>query len=353
MSQSIDKIAKNTKKDLIFQPNGLNYMIEKDQMPLLNTEIRKTRSEDGFAILKKKLGPELKEKEPLAPYTTFRIGGPADYFFEAKTPEKLMEAVMSAKELKINYFLLAGGSNILINDQGFRGLIIRNGCDKIEVSGEKIVAQSGAVLQAVVDAAYENSLTGFEFATGIKGSLGGAVYGNAGAFGHAIGEILTGAVLFTPPGEIKVVDRGYFEFVYRGSKLKQSGEIVLSASFQLKRGNKEEIKKKMDEIMDLRNTKHPHEEGSAGSFFKNIKSADGSRVTPAGVLLEQVGAKELKIGDAAVFYKHANIVVNLGKAQASQVLTIVRTMREKVRERFNIQLEPEVLFLDQYGLEKV
>ncbi|EQB62855.1 MAG: UDP-N-acetylenolpyruvoylglucosamine reductase [candidate division Zixibacteria bacterium RBG-1] len=328
-------------------------MIEKDQMSLLKTESKRTQTPEPFDILKQKLGQDLKEMVSLAPYTTFRIGGPADYFYQARTPEKLMEAVMSAKELNINYFLLAGGSNILINDQGFRGLIIRNGCDKIEVSGEKIVAQSGAVLQDVVDSAYENSLTGFEFATGIKGSLGGAVYGNAGAFGHAVGEILSGAVLFTAAGEIKVVDRGYFDFVYRGSKLKQSGEIVLSASFQLQKGNKEEIKKKMDEIMDLRNTKHPHEEGSAGSFFKNIKSADGSKVTPAGVLLEQVGAKELKIGDAAVFYKHANIVVNLGKAQASQVLTIVRTMREKVKERFNIQLEPEVLFLDQYGLEKV
>ncbi len=322
-------------------------------MSLAKTELKKTQGKDAFALLKQKLGQELKENEILAPYTTFRIGGPADYFYIAKTPEKLMEVIMLAAELKLNYFLLAGGSNILINDQGFRGLIIRNGCERIEVSEEKIVSQSGAVLQAVVDTAYENSLTGFEFATGIKGSLGGAVYGNAGAFGHAVGEILTGAVLFTRKEELKVVDREYFDFVYRGSKLKQSREVVLSASFQVQRGNKREIKQKMDEIMDLRNTKHPHEEGSAGSFFKNIKSEDGSKVTPAGILLEQVGAKELKIGDAAVFYKHANIVVNLGKAQASQVLTIVRTMREKVKQRFNIQLEPEVLYLGEYGLETV
>ncbi len=322
-------------------------------MPLAKTELKKTQGKDAFALLKQKLGPELRENEILAPYTTFRIGGPADYFYTAKTPEKLMEVIMLAVELKINYFLLAGGSNILINDQGFRGLIIRNGCDKIETAGEKITAQSGAVLQDVVDTAYENSLAGFEFATGIKGSLGGAVYGNAGAFGHAVGEILSGAVLFVSSGELKVVEREYFDFVYRGSKLKKSGEIVLSASFQLEKGNKPEIKQKMDEIMDLRNTKHPHEEGSAGSFFKNIKSEDGTKVTPAGILLEQVGAKGLKIGDAAVFYKHANIVVNLGKAQASQVLSIVRTMRERVKERFDILLEPEVLYLSQYGLEKV
>ncbi|OGC74662.1 MAG: UDP-N-acetylenolpyruvoylglucosamine reductase [candidate division Zixibacteria bacterium RBG_16_40_9] len=304
-------------------------------------------------MLKQKLGPELKENEILAPYTTFRIGGPADYFYIAKTPERLMEVIMLAVELRLNYFLLAGGSNILINDKGFRGLIIRNECDQIEVLGEKIVAQSGAVLQAVVDTAYENSLTGFEFATGIKGSLGGAVYGNAGAFGHAVGEILTGAVLFASTGELKVVDREYFDFVYRGSRLKQTGEIALSVSFQLEKGNKSEIKQKMDEIMELRNTKHPHEEGSAGSFFKNIKSEDGTKVTPAGILLEQVGAKKMRIGDAEVFYKHANIIVNLGKAQASQVLTIVRTLREKVKEKFAIQLEPEVLYLGEYGLEAV
>ncbi len=308
---------------------------------------------DRFGILKQKLGGELKEKEILAPYTTFGIGGPADYLYQAQTPEKLMEVVMLANELEANYFLLGGGSNLLISDKGFRGLIIKNSCDKIEVLEEKIVAQAGAVLQDVIDTAYENSLTGFEFSTGIKGSLGGAVYGNAGAFGHAIGEILTGAVLFNPGGELKVVGRDYFDFVYRGSKLKQTGEVVLSATFQLQRGKKEDIKNKMDEIMDLRNTKHPDKEGSAGCFFKNVKSEDGAKVTPAGFLLEQVGAKQMRIGDAAVFYKHANIVVNLGKAQACEVLTIVKTLKEKVKEKFAIQLEPEVSYLGEYGLEKV
>ncbi len=295
------------------------------------------------------LGEGLRRNEILAPYTTFRIGGPADYFYPAQTSSELCQAILSAEELGINYFLIAGGSNLLINDRGFRGLIIRNECCKMEVTESKITAETGIELQEVCDQALEHSLSGMECLTGIKGSLGGAVYGNAGAFGRSIAEVLESAVVFSPSGEVKIVDNSYFEFVYRGSKLKKNQEVVLSCTLHLSSGNPEQIKAKMEEIEQLRQTKHPTQEGSAGCFFKNIK--DGEKVIPAGMLLEQVQAKELHLGDASVYHKHANIIVNLGQAKASQVWKITRILKERVKSKFGIELEEEVRYLGQHGLE--
>ena len=291
----------------------------------------------------------LKENEILAPYTTFRIGGPADFFYSARTPEKLCNAILLAEELGLKYFVLAGGSNLLINDNGYRGLIIKIDCFKMKTDGERITAQSGVDLQEVCNLAAKNSLSGMECLTGIKGSLGGAIYGNAGAFGRSISEILESAVIFAPSGEIKVVGPDYFEFKYRHSKLKLNREVILSSVLKLSKGDKTAIESKMAEIAELRHTKHPTTEGSAGSFFKNIR--EGDKVTPAGILLEQVGAKEMRDGDASVYYKHANILVNLGQAKACQVWQITRILKQRVKDRFGITLEDEVRYLGESGLE--
>lgn len=304
---------------------------------------------EKYRRLEELVGDGLRKNEILAPHTTFRIGGPADYFYQAKTPADLCHVILIAEELGLNYFLLSGGSNLLINDAGFRGLVIKNGCKKITANRTQITAESGIDLQEVCDLALECSLTGMECLTGIKGSLGGAVYGNAGAFGRSIGEVLESAVLFSSTGELKVVPKDYFEFVYRGSKLKKNREIVLSCTLLLSPGDKEKIKAKMDEIMALRHTKHPVQEGSAGCFFKNIKN--GEKVIPAGMLLEQVQAKELRLGDAAVYHKHANIIVNLGQATASQVWEITRILKERVKSKFDIDLAEEVRYLGPHGLE--
>src|SRR3972149_11558195 len=296
-------------------------------MSLIQARRQVSEPSQKFRRLQELLGDGFKKNEILAPYTTFRIGGPADYFYPARTASQLCNAILAAEESGVNYFLLAGGSNLLINDRGFRGLVIRNECYKMEVNASKITAESGVELQDVCDLAGEKSLTGLECLTGIKGSLGGAVYGNAGAFGRSIAEVLESAVIFSPTGELKVVDNSYFEFAYRGSKLKKNNEVVLSCTLKLSPGNKEQIRAKMDEIEKLRHTKHPTQEGSAGCFFKNIRN--GEKVIPAGMLLEQVEAKDLHLGDASVFHKHANIVVNLGQAQASQVWKITRIMRKR------------------------
>jgi len=292
------------------------------------------------------LGGKLKVNESLASHTTFRIGGPADFFYEAYTPEELIKGVNTAKELNLAYFILGGGSNLLVSDSGFRGLLIKNLCRKVLCQDNKLTAQSGTLLSELVELSIEQSLTGLEFAAGIYGTLGGAVYGNAGAFGKSISNIFEEGIIVTPKGNLEIVNQAYFEFDYRYSKLKNVKDILLSATLVLQKGEKEKIKKKVEENLKVRKEKLPGKEGCAGSFFKNIKS---SRVFSSGVsagyLLEQVGAKEVKVGDAKVFNKHANIIVNSGKAKAEDVKKLARILKEKVKEKFNLELEEEVIYL--------
>ncbi len=294
------------------------------------------------------LGGKLKINESLASHTTFRIGGPADFFYEACTPEELIKGVNTAKELNLAYFILGGGSNLLVSDSGFRGLLIKNLCRKVLCQDNKITAQSGTLLSELVELSIEQSLTGLEFAAGIYGTLGGAVYGNAGAFGKSISNIFEEGIIVTPKGNLEIVDRACFEFDYRYSKLKNVKDILLSATLVLQKGEKEKIKKKVEENLKVRIEKLPEKEGCAGSFFKNIKCSRAfSSGVSAGYLLEQVGAKEIKVGDARVFHKHANIIVNSGKAKAEEVKKLARILKEKVKERFNLELEEEVIYLGE------
>jgi UDP-N-acetylmuramate dehydrogenase len=294
------------------------------------------------------LGENLKTGELLAHHTTFRIGGPADFFYQASTPEELIKGINTAKEFNLPYFVLGGGSNLLVSDSGFRGLMIKNLCRKVLIQENKVSAQSGTLLLELVDLSEELGLAGLEFAAGIYGTLGGAVYGNAGAFGKAICEFLEEGIILTPKGKLEIVNRDYFEFDYRHSKLKSSKDILLSATLVLQKEDREKIRKKIEENLKVRKARLPEEEGSAGSFFKNIRSSKTcSSGVSAGYLLEQVGAKEMRIGDAKVFSKHANIIINAGNATSEQVKTLARILKEKVKERFNIELEEEVIYLGE------
>jgi len=294
------------------------------------------------------LGENLKTGELLASHTTFRIGGPADFFYQALTPEELIKGINTAKEFNLPYFILGGGSNLLVSDSGFRGLMIKNICRKVLIQENKVSAQSGTLLSELVDLSEELGLTGLEFAAGIYGTLGGAVYGNAGAFGKAICEVLEEGIILTSKGKLEIVNRDYFEFDYRHSKLKSSKDILLSATLTLQKEDREKIRKKIEENLKMRKSRLPEEEGSAGSFFKNIKSSKNcSSGVSAGYLLEQVGAKEMRIGDARVFPKHANIIINSGKATSQDVKTLARVLKEKVKEKFNIELEEEVIYLEE------
>ena len=297
-----------------------------------------------FGKLKRVFGDKLKRNEVLADYTYFKIGGACDFFFNAKKIEDLVDAVLLAQGLKINYFILGEGSNLLVSDKGFRGLVIKNSCHRIGVNKNKIMAQSGAKLKDLVKIATSDSLAGMEFCAGIPGTVGGAVCGNAGAFGHSIGELLREAVLLKKDGQIEIVNKEYFDFSYRKSKLKKSADVLLSAVFHLKKGKKDRIKLKLEKNLADRKKRLPWKRNSAGCFFKNIVTHDGHKIS-AGLLLDQVGAKELRIGDAAVFNKHANVLINKGQAKAKEVKELARIIKGRVKRRFGVKLEEEVVFL--------
>jgi UDP-N-acetylmuramate dehydrogenase len=307
-------------------------------MPMEDAKIEKLRQD------LKELGSSfLKEKEPLAAYTTFKIGGSAKLFFIASSIENLIQAIRIAYELNFPFFILGGGSNLLVADEGFSGLVIKNECRKIIIEECQITAQSGASLEDLIEFARKNSLTGLEFAAGIYGTVGGGICGNAGAYGSSLGQFLTKAVLLTPSGEIKNVGNDYFEFQYRGSKLKQNDEILLSATFQLKKGVEEEINEKINQIQKERETRIP-KEPSAGCYFKNIETEQGK--ISAGFLLDQIGAKNLKINDAAVSKEHANILINKGNAQAKEIRELADILKQKVFERFHLHLKEEIVYLE-------
>jgi len=260
-----------------------------------------------------------------------------------RRPEDLIKAIQIAREVKIPLLVLGEGSNVLVSDSGFKGLMIKNRCDKIFLSDKKITCQSGANLDDLVSLSCENSLSGVEFAAGIPGTIGGAVYGNAGAFGKGVGDLLTEAVILTPQGSIERVQKGYFEFGYRDSKLRKTKDILLSATFEFKKGEKEKITKEVQKNLERRRERLPQKEKSAGCFFRNV--VDNGKKISAGFLLERVGAKKMRQGEAAVFKKHANILINLGKAKAKDVRRLANSLKRKVKEEFDIDLEEEVVYL--------
>ena len=294
-------------------------------------------------------GEPVKRDEILAPYTTLGTGGKADLFVDVSSAEQLARAINLAGELDIKFFVIGGGSNLLVGDLGFRGLIIRNRLMGRKVQGKSLIVGAGEDLDLIVDFAADNSLTGMEFAAGIWGTIGGAVYGNAGAFGSEIGNILHEAEIVDFKGNIRREPGKYFEFTYRHSKLKKTKEIVTEATFELDSGDKGEIDRRTLEIRQLRKHKHPVDIGSAGCFFKNIEDPHQEYgKLPAGKLLEEIGAKTLSVGDARVFEKHANIIVNTGRARAKDIRTLADILKKKVKEKFGLDLEEEIISLGDF-----
>jgi len=303
-------------------------------------------------ILKSRFRDELKVNEPLGPYTTFGIGGPADFFVRARTPEMLVWAYNSARELGLRYFILGGGSNILVGDDGFRGLVIRSELTEMLRDGDRVTVGSGVKFDALVDWAADHNLEGLAFAAGIAGSVGGAIYGNAGCYGREIGDLVVEATLMTPSGELKIADREYCGFRYRHSRLKDSGDIVLTVTLQLRPGDREQVRKEADEHRQHRALRHPTNDCSAGCFFKNIEDAGAPHgKIAAGQLLEQVGAKTEREGGAAVHAGHANILINAGGATAEEVLTLARRLRRKVKDKLGYELSREIIYLGPLGPE--
>ncbi len=301
----------------------------------------------------------IQENILLKEYTTFNIGGNAKYFVEVKTVDELNEALQFAKDNKLQHFILAGGSNVLFSDDGFDGLVI-----KIEINGNKIdEAQvrvgSGVKLLDFLDEIADEGLSGGENLAGIPGSIGGAIRGNAGAFGTEIKDILKEAkVLNVETGEIEIFDNAKCEFKYRNSFFKKNDNyIILNATFGLQKGDKEQIKKIMEEIIDKRNKKQMQDIKSAGSFFinptvdENVQKifendtgskSHGGRV-PAGWLLDSCNLFQKRVGDVQAGVEHANYFINMGEGTAEQVMQLSAIAKTRVRDEFGVQLREEVV----------
>lgn len=314
-----------------------------------NTIIKsmKNRIKRTIQLFEGRVGRPLQRNVSLKEHSTFRIGGQADFFFEAQNLDELRQAILFALDQALPFYVIGGGSNILFADEGYRGLIIKNASKRITFLRESIEVEalSGTKLIDLVKFSCEFGLAGLEFLAGIPGTVGGAVWGNAGAFGRSIGDVV-GAALIWERGQEREVTNDFFVFGYRTSRLKEKGYFLLSARFRLKKDNPEAIKKRVNEILALRRLKHPPEgTASAGSFFKNVILPDGQKLA-AGLLLDQAGVKGLKCGEAMVYPGHANFIINTGQAKAADVLKLAGEMKARVKEKFGVVLEEEVIYLE-------
>lgn len=300
--------------------------------------------------LVEQFGSEIQFNVDLSQFTSYRTGGNSALFLMATTSEMLSRAVKTATKLSIPYFLIGGGTNILISDSGYNGLIIKVDIRGLNsVSDNEIECGAGEELMSLVNFATDNSLTGIEFATGIVGTVGGAIYGNAGAYGGEIGSVITEFDIVDSSGNIKTVPAEYGGFSYRDSKLKSTGDIVVKARFKLQNGTPVEIQARVNEIMTTREAKLPYDDYSAGCYFKNIpdpKEKFGKLA--AGKLLEQIGAKEMKVGGAEVSNKHANIIINKSNATSKDIKDLADRLKEKVKKEFDIVLEEEVIQIGEF-----
>ncbi len=282
--------------------------------------------------------------ESMKDHTSFRTGGSADVFVTPGNTKEAADIVRLLLAHDIPYTVIGNGSNLLVSDKGYRGVIVcmGKGCDDIKVSNTKITAGAGALLSRTAAAAYENSLTGFEFASGIPGSVGGAVVMNAGAYGSEIKDSASLVKLFdTRSGKIVNLSGDKMCFGYRTSIVKTHPLVVLEAEFDLEPGDKVQIKEKMDELAQKRRSKQPLEYPSAGSTFKRPEGYF------AGKLIEDAGLKGYSIGGAMVSDKHCGFVINRGGATSSEILELIRYIRQKVYDINSIYLEPEVVLLGE------
>ena len=283
-------------------------------------------------------------EEPMSSHTTFRIGGPAEVFLMPESYEQIRSALALCREEGLPYFVLGNGSNLLVSDSGYRGVIIqtdRNMGD-IELKGTEIRACAGALLSSVAAAARKASLTGFEFAGGIPGTLGGAVVMNAGAYGGEMKDVLREVTVMTKEGDIRVIPSDRLELGYRTSIIKKAGYLVLEAVISLEKGDPQAIQEKTKELASKRTEKQPLDYPSAGSTFKRPEGYF------AGKLIMDSGLRGFRVGGAQVSEKHCGFVINTGGATAKDVKELMDHVIRTVKEKYNITLEPEVKFLGEF-----
>lgn len=325
--------------------------------------------QDLIQQLRLALGERLKVQEPLGRYTTFKVGGPADFFYEAKTKDELVLAITSARNAGLPIFMLGGGTNILIGDKGIRGFVIKNSTQGIAIRGVRgsmesgsskktvyVEAESGVPINKLVRFTIEEGLSGLEMQLGLPGSVGGAVYMNSkwtkpeGYVGDAVYQ----AHILTPKGELKIVTRDYFDFSYDYSVLQKTGDIVISVTFALTQDTKEHLWDIANSSIGYRRETQPQGVFSAGCTFKNISKATAmmastpNLTTSAGFLIDNAGLKGEKVGDAQISTVHANFIINLKAATASDVVTLIEKAKEAVKQKFGVTLEEELIRVGEF-----
>ncbi len=282
--------------------------------------------------------------EPMCRHTTFRVGGDAQCFVRISDREQLRNIIPYLQQVEVPFFILGNGSNLLVGDKGYQGVVLQigNRMNQIIVDGESIIVQAGALLSQVAKAALENELTGFEFASGIPGTIGGGVVMNAGAYEGEMKQVVERVTVMDRQGEVLELSGDEMEFGYRTSIIKNRPFIVLEIRLKLQQGKGEEIRAKMDELALKRKEKQPLEFASAGSTFKRPEGYF------AGKLIMDAGLRGYSIGGACVSEKHCGFVVNTGRATAADVAEVILEVKDRVKERFGVTLEPEVVFLGDF-----
>ena len=286
-------------------------------------------------------------------YTTFRLGGPCRVLMECRTPEELISAVLELNQNKTPFLLIGGGSNLVVSDEGIESAVIRyvSPTPIIEREGNDVIVSGSTELDALALFCVSEGLEGLNYTTGIPGTVGGAVVGNAGAWGKQVGDVLKSVTVIDPNGRHKEVDAAYCGFQYRHSRLKETGDIVVSVRFALTEGDPVALAQERAEIIKKRGEKHPNlkTHPCAGSFFRNVEptSKAGHRQA-AGWFLEEAGGKNLQVGGAQIFEKHANIIVKGKDCTAQDVYDISQKMIGIVREKFGFDLVREVRFVGKF-----
>lgn len=304
---------------------------------------RDSMSVDNFKAYISQMGFDYKLNAPMQEYTTLKIGGKADVLIEPRNTEELKAIIKKAKEENVQTTFIGNGSNLLVLDGGIRGVVIKFGVNfsKTEVNDNIITAQSGILMSKLACVAADNSLTGFEFASGIPGTLGGGIVMNAGAYKGELKDVIIQVTALLKDGTVKVFEQDELNFSYRHSVFTDSDMLVLEAKVKLKKGNKEEIKARIKELSQKRRTTQPLEYPSAGSAFKRPKNGY------AAAMIDESGLKGYAVGGAQVSEKHAGFVINRDNASAKDVVCLLKDVQEKVYEKFNTMLEPEIIIVGE------
>jgi UDP-N-acetylmuramate dehydrogenase len=304
-------------------------------------------------------GLRVERDAPLSRYTRFGLGGPASLLADAATETALATAILHVETERVPFVVIGGGSNLVIADTGYRGIVIRYTADRISSSGTCVMAESGAQLQSLVDYTIDNGLSGIHTMTGIPGWVGGAIYGNAGAYGRSTHESIH-SVRFFDGSMIREFSNEECGFRYRHSRFKDNKRwIILSSAWRLANADAGTLRKQADEILTVRNAKYPPDMKCAGSIFKNLLFIDLPESVqlqvdpkviregkiPSAYFLEKVGAKGIQNGDIHVADYHANLIYNAGRGTAAQVREVVDDLKQRVRDRFGFDVEEEVQYV--------